>query len=60
LRESIDQAKRDWLCARAFFEQVTDPELVDYAIYHVKAAERRYMYLLGRARSDAEAISGLR
>lgn len=52
LNESVEQAKVEWMCARAYFDQVTDPELVDYAIYQVKAAERRYMYLLGQARSN--------
>lgn len=60
LHQSVEQAKRDWLCARAFFEQVTEPELVDYAIYQVKAAERRYMYLLGQARADVDALTGSR
>lgn len=60
LHESVDQAKRDWLCARAYFEQVTDPDLVDYAIYQVKAAERRYMYLLGQARTNSDALIGSR
>jgi len=60
LIESVDEAKRDWLCARAYFEQVTDPGLVDYAIYQVKAAERRYMYLLGQVRLDADALAGSR
>lgn len=51
LHDSVEQAKLEWMCARAYFEQVTDPELVDYAIYQVKASERRYMYLLGQARN---------
>ncbi len=55
LNDSVEQAKIEWMSARAYFEQVTDPELVDYAIYQVKAAERRYMYLLGQARSNWNA-----
>ncbi len=51
LHDSVEQAKIEWMCARAYFEQVTDPGLVDYAIYQVKAAERRYMYLLNQARN---------
>lgn len=56
LRESVEQAKRDWLCATAYFEQVSAPELVDYAVYQVKAAERRYMYLLQQARDHPAAM----
>lgn len=41
-------------CARAlqYFDSVTDPELIDHAIYRVEAAERRFTYLLRRSRQD--------
>ena len=44
--ESIKKAKKDWDNAKNIFENVTNPDLVDYAIYNVDAAEKRYMYLL--------------
>jgi hypothetical protein len=59
LRESIEQAKVEWACARQYFDHVTDPELVDYAIFQLKAAERRYMYLLTMARNEPAASGGL-
>lgn len=57
LRDSVEQAKREWLCARSFFDQVTDPDLVDFAIYQVKAAEKRYMYLLTQARNNPQLLA---
>jgi hypothetical protein len=34
-----------WLAARNYFEHVTDPDLVDFAILSLQAAEKRYEYL---------------
>lgn len=42
----IERARLDWLAAQSEFNTVTDPELVDHAIYSIQAAERRYVYLL--------------
>ncbi|MCL5046246.1 MAG: YaaL family protein [Actinobacteria bacterium] len=46
----IEQARREWVAAKAYFENVSEPELVDHAIYLVEAAEKKYMYLLRKAR----------
>ncbi|MDN5346551.1 MAG: hypothetical protein PWP65_115 [Clostridia bacterium] len=43
--QALEQAKQEWLAARNFFSEVTDPDLIDVAIYRLEAAERRYMYL---------------
>lgn len=50
--DTIEQAKREWLSAKAYFETVSDPELIDYSIYVLEAAERKYMYLLKKAREE--------
>lgn len=50
----LDQAKRDWMMAQRIFEEASHPELIDYAIYNLKAAEKRYMYLLKQFRSEHE------
>ena len=52
LAEVVDQARRDWLYAQKYYHSVTDPDLIDYAIYLSKACERRYMYLLRQARQE--------
>ncbi len=43
---SLNIAKREWENAKNIFENVSNPDLVDYAIYNIDAAEKRYMYLL--------------
>lgn len=48
--EYVEAARREWLGYRAYFDCVDDPELIDHAIYSIQAAERKYMYLLRRAR----------
>jgi hypothetical protein len=47
---ALAEAHREWLAARDFFEQATDPDLIEYAILSLKAAEKRYVYLWKRMR----------
>ena len=56
----VDQARREWLAARALFESVSDPELVDHAIHRMVAAERRHMFLLKEARRSGLSEEDLR
>ena len=52
----IREALKKWKDATRFFESVNDPELMDYAIYDMEAARRKYMFLLRqKARDDEEA-----
>lgn len=51
LIHEIDLAKRDWLNAHNYFQNVTDPDLIDHAIFMLEAAEAKYAYLLKRARN---------
>lgn len=48
---SIESARKDWEDAKNIFENVTNPDLIDYAIYNVDAAEKRYTYLLKQIKS---------
>ena len=48
-REQVQRALEDWKKATAYFESVSDPELVDYAVYGMEAAKKRYIYLLRNA-----------
>jgi hypothetical protein len=47
---TLQQAREEWLAAQNFFNSVNDPDLVDYAIYGVEAARRKYMYLIKQAK----------
>jgi len=48
---SIECARKDWEDAKNIFENVTNPDLVDYAIHKVDATEKRYTYLLKQIKS---------
>ncbi|HHU79473.1 MAG TPA: YaaL family protein [Clostridiales bacterium] len=52
LVNSIHAARQEWHAALSYFENVSDPDLVDYAIYRVEAAKRKYMYLLKLAKKE--------
>lgn len=47
---SIAEALTMWHSAQEYFENVSDPDLIEYAIYDLETAKRRYMYLLKRVR----------
>lgn len=53
LDEELEKAREEWLEARDYFERVNDPELIDYAIYSLEAAEAKYNYLLKKRRSQS-------
>jgi len=55
LRQQVENAKNEWLAARFYFNNLTDPELIDYAIYTLEAAERKYMYLLKQLKSQEDS-----
>ncbi len=48
--DSIKSAHEDWINAEKYFENATDPDLIDYSIYRIEAAKTRYTYLLKLAR----------
>lgn len=50
LKAEIDAAKKEWKIAREHINYVSDPELIDHAIFSLEAAERKYGYLLRQAK----------
>lgn len=46
----VQRALEQWKDAQNYFENVTDPDLVDYAIFGLETARRRYQFMLKRAR----------
>lgn len=64
--EEIREAHRQLEAAKAYFESVSEPGLVDHAIALLNAAERRLAYLMGRARAtgltdaEVERVLGVR
>ncbi len=57
LVEAIDEARREWQTARSYFETVSDPALVDHAIYVMEAAEKKYIYLLRLAKESKVVVN---
>lgn len=57
LQDAVEKARRDWLQARLYFDNVTEPDLIDHAIYCIEAAEKKYVYLLKQARSQGLRVS---
>jgi hypothetical protein len=52
LPESIEQARREWQDAQDYYNTVTDKDLIDHAAYMIQAAEKKYIYLMKRARAE--------
>lgn len=57
LPEVVEQARREWLYAQNYYNSVSDTDLVDYASYLIQAAEKKYMYLMKKARSEGVTFS---
>lgn len=51
LLDEIEHARMEWVYAQNYFQNVTDPALVDHAVYLLEAAEVKYQYLLRQARN---------
>ncbi|MBE3591445.1 MAG: DUF2508 family protein [Thermoanaerobacter sp.] len=48
VRQTIKELKD----AEIYFQSVTDPDLVDYAIYRLESLKRKYIYLLKKAKEE--------
>jgi hypothetical protein len=52
--DALEYAHREWLAAGQLFDYATEPDMVDYAIYSLQAAEKQFVYLWKRARERHE------
>lgn len=52
LHARVNEAHREWQEAQSYFQTVSDPELVDHAIYCMEAAQRKYLYLFRQLRNS--------
>ena len=50
LLSELTQTRNALAAAYSNFEYVTDPDLIDSCIYQVNSAQKRYKFLLERAR----------
>lgn len=44
--DNLRNAHNEWKEKEKFFQEVTDPDLVDIAIYEMEASKIKYVYLL--------------
>ena len=51
----VNEALEQYKMAKAYFNSVTDPMLIDYAIHEAEAARLRYIYLFRQAGMAAGA-----
>jgi|GEM_PF-2184189 hypothetical protein len=51
LKIDIEEARKSWLSATRFFQYAVEQDEVDYAVYHLLAAEQRYSMLVKRAKA---------
>jgi hypothetical protein len=56
--ELVEEARIDYQVAVSQFNHVTDHDLVDHAIHNMQAAERKYTYLLKKARIEGYRLPG--
>lgn len=56
IMENLEVARREWQYAEAYFNSVQDPDLIDYAIFYMGATEKKYTYLLKKAKEKGVNI----
>jgi len=54
-KRSVSAALMQWKDAVRYFESVNDPDLIDFAIYDMEAARRKYVFLLKSNAADKGA-----
>ncbi|MCR2044263.1 DUF2508 family protein [Anaerosalibacter massiliensis] len=47
---NIKEAFKEWKSKERYFESVTDPDLIDHAIYEIEACKIKYIYFLKQAK----------
>ncbi len=55
IMKAIKEAYEQWESAKSYFEEVTEPRLIDYAIFLESAARMRYTFLVEEAREKGIA-----
>lgn len=50
LLEMIKEAHKEWKNSETFFDNATDPDLIDYAIFKVEANRTKFRYLIKQAK----------
>lgn len=51
-RDKVAEALERWKAAMEYYENVRDPDLIDFAIYDMEAARRKYVFLLKQTKRE--------
>lgn len=54
LTQDLEEAQRELTRARRYFNSVSDPDLIDHAIYLLEATRKKYSYLLKKKKKQLE------
>ncbi len=54
----VEEARQEWQAAMSYFNHTAEPDLVDHAIHAMVAAEKKYTFLLKKARQDNYCLPG--
>ncbi len=52
LDKQLEKTRRELIRTRKYFNSVSEPDLIDHAIYLLKATERKYSYLLKKKKNN--------
>ncbi|GEM_PF-346211 len=50
---AVEEARLEWEKARSYFENVSEPDLVDHAVHLLAAAEKKYNYILSQVKHQS-------
>ena len=50
--DQVKQAHREWQIALNNYNYCEDPDFIDYSIYNIDAKEKKFVYLIKRARKE--------
>jgi hypothetical protein len=54
--EDVKRAYAEMKAAENYFDNVDDPDLIDFAIYDLEAAKKKYAYMLKKARQEFKQV----
>ncbi len=54
--EDVKRAYAEMKAAENYFDNVNDPDLIDFAIFDLEAAKKRYAYMLKKARQEYKQV----
>lgn len=54
--EQVKEAHQEWQIALNNYNHCADPDFIDYSIYNIDAKEKKFIYLIKRARKEKIAV----